>query len=250
MSSIQQELSIFDKFDFERKPVGIKFLPTKPEGIAKLDKILDFCEMLVEAQEGKAFYATKEEFTCIGPLLLGMIDNDPIFESGMVGPRLEVFKESRANRKLYQFMPRMIKGTVNYVVFAPLDKITFEPDVLVVTANTSQAEIILRAKTYTNGGTYSSKSTIVAACTWLFVYPYVSGELNFTVTGFGFGMKSRRLFPDGLILISIPWNLLPNITSNLQEMAWVPHSHTIGREEHKKKVRKIVEELKQEFEVT
>jgi hypothetical protein len=35
-------------FEFERKPVGVKFLPTRPGAIKKLDKVLDFCEMLVE----------------------------------------------------------------------------------------------------------------------------------------------------------------------------------------------------------
>ena len=56
MSSPTLDYSIFDKFDFERQPVGVKFLTTKPESLEKLDKILDFCEMLVEAQEGRTFY--------------------------------------------------------------------------------------------------------------------------------------------------------------------------------------------------
>jgi len=70
--------------------------------------------------------------------------------------------------------------------------------------------------------------------------------MNLTVTGFGFGMRSRRLFPEGLILLSIPWDVLPRIINNLKDMKWVPHSYTIGRDEHKKKVRRIVEELKKE----
>jgi len=109
MSSIQQDLSIFNKFNFDRPPVGVKFLSTKPDGIERLGKILDFCEMLKEAQEGSSFYATKEDFTCIGPLLLGMVDSEPIFESGLVGPKLEVFKDARANRRIYQYLPRLEK---------------------------------------------------------------------------------------------------------------------------------------------
>ena len=246
MSSITQDLSIFDKFNFERKPVGVKFLPNKPDGIERLDKILDFCEMLLEAQEGRPFYATKEDFTCIGPLLLGMVAEDPIFESGRVGPKLEAFRDVRANRRVYQHIPRLAKNTVNYVAFATLDKLSFEPDVLIVTANPSQAEILLRAKSYTTGETWSAKGTPVIACAWIYIYPLLSGEMNLTVTGFGFGMRSRRLFPEGLILLSIPWDLLPGLISNLQDMNWLPHSYTIGREAHKKKVRKIAEELAQE----
>lgn len=244
MKTVQEELSIFEKFGFEKPPVGIKYLNKKPEGIEKLDKILDFCEMLKEAQEGNAFYATKEEFTCLGPMLLGMAEGDPVFESGLVGPELEVFKEPRANRRLYQNIPRLDRDTVDNVSFAPLDKLSFEPDVLVITANVTQAETILRANSYTDGKMFSSKGTVVIACAWLFVYPFVSGELNFLVTGIGFGMRARQLFPEGFVLLSIPWDLIPGIVGNLQEMAWVPHSYTIGREAHKAKVKGIVESFK------
>jgi len=247
MTSVQRDFAIFNKFKFERPPVGVKFLSNKPDGVERLDKILDFCEMLREAQETGPFYATREDFTCIGPLLLGMVEHEPIFESGLVGPQLEIFKDARANRRIYQVIPRLAKGTVNYVAFSPLHKLSFEPDVLIVTANPSQAEILLRASSYTTGKMWSSKGTPVIGCAWLYIYPYVSGELNFTVTGLGFGMKSRRLFPEGLILVSIPWDLLPSMTSNLQDMKWVPHSYTIGGDKHKKKVKRIVDALKQEF---
>jgi len=246
MSSTQQDLSIFNKFNFEKKPVGVKFLPNKPDSIERLDKILDFCEMLKEAQERSPFYVTKENFTCIGPLILGMVEHEPIFESGQVGPKLDIFKETRANRRLYDVIPRLTKGAVNYVAFSPLDKLSFDPDVLIIMANTSQAEILLRARSYTTGKMWSAKGTPVAGCAWLYVYPYLSSELNFTVTGFSFGMKSRRLFPEGLILMSIPWDLLPSLTNNLQDIKWVPHSFTIGGDEHKKKVKRIVDELAQE----
>ena len=40
MSENQQNLSIFNKFNFERPPVGVKFLFAKPEGIERLEKII------------------------------------------------------------------------------------------------------------------------------------------------------------------------------------------------------------------
>ena len=246
MSSIQQDLSIFKKFNFERPPVGVKFLPNKPDGIEKLDKILDFCEMLPEAQEGNAFYVTKDNFTCVGPLILGMIEHEPIFESGQVGPKLEVLKDIRANQRIYHVIPKLQKGAVNYVAFAPLNKLTFEPDVLIVTANVSQAEILLRALSYSSGRMWSAKGTPVIGCAWIYIYPYLSGELNFTITGFGHGMKARNLFPEGLLLIAIPYDLLPGMIHNLRDMNWVPLSYTLGREVHKKRVKRIVDELQLE----
>jgi phosphoglycolate phosphatase-like HAD superfamily hydrolase len=52
------------------------------------------------------------------------------------------------------------------------------------------------------------------------VYPYLKGELNYIVTGLGHGMKRRRLFPEGRQLVSIPFDLLPTLLQNLQEMPW------------------------------
>lgn len=246
MDTITQDLKILEKFNFERKPVGVKFSSTKPDGIPKLDKILDFCEMLKEAQEGDPFYVTKEEFTCIGPLILGMVEHDPIFEAGLVGPELEVFSDPRANKRLYHILPRLVKDSVNYVIFSTFDKLTFNPDILIILASTSNAEILLRAHSYKTGKMWSTRGTPVGACAWLYLYPYLSGELYFTVTNFSFGMKSRRLFPESHILMSIPWDLLPGMIANLKEMAWVPNSFTIGREEHKKKVKRIVNKLTQD----
>jgi len=247
MSTIQKDLAIFEKFNFEIPPVGVKYLAAKPEGLKKLDKILDFCEMLVESQQSGAFYVASDNFTCVGPLLLGMVDSEPVFESGMVGSELGIFKEARANQRLYPQVPRIDKGAVNYVAFAPMDKLTFDPDVLIVTAEVSQAEIILRADTYSSGRVWSAQGTTVMACAWMLIYPYLTRRMNLTVSGFGFGMKARGLFPEGMVILSIPWDLLPEITQNLREMKWVPDSYTIGRQAHKAKMKKIAGDLKEKL---
>ena len=248
MSSSKQDLSVFNKFNFERPPVGVKFLFGKPEGIKRLDKTLALCEMLREAQTSPPFYATKDDFECVGPLILGMAEPEPIFESGQVGPRLELFKEPRANNRIYYYIPRMIRDTVNYLAFSSLDKLSFTPDVLIVTANPTQAEIILRAMTYTTGKMWTAKGTSVIECAWLFVYPYLSGELNFTVTGFSSGMKAREVFPPDLVLISIPWDLLPTLVETLQDMKWVPIEHTRSRDENSEEFKKLAEAIQREFQ--
>jgi uncharacterized protein (DUF169 family) len=99
------DLSIFQRFQFERPPVGIKYLLNKPDGIQKLDKKLALCEMLPEAHKGSPFYATADDFECVGPIVLGMVEPDAILESGQVGPRLGIYKEPRANRRVYPPSP-------------------------------------------------------------------------------------------------------------------------------------------------
>ena len=62
-------------------------------------------------------------------------------------------------------------------------------------------------------------------CSWLFAYPYLSGEMNFVSTGLGFGMRRRKLFPEGLHIISIPFDQITPLLQTLQEMPWVPRPY-------------------------
>ncbi len=47
--STPQDYVIFNKFEFEMKPVGVKFLIAKPEGIRKVTKELTLRKMLRDA---------------------------------------------------------------------------------------------------------------------------------------------------------------------------------------------------------
>jgi uncharacterized protein (DUF169 family) len=113
-------------------------------------------------------------------------------------------------------------------------------------ATPSQAEIVLRAMTYSTGDIIETKSTGVLKCAWLYVYPYQSGKVNYTVTGLGMGMKAHRVFPEGWILMSIPYMWIPTITRNLHEMKWVLPSYEDTYEEFLQRKMNMMEELMQE----
>ena len=104
MGTTKRDLSILEEFNLKMKPVGIKFLLYKPDGINKLDKNLSICEMIREAQGSEPFFATVDNFTCVGPLITGMAEGDPVFESGHIGENLNIFEEARANRRLYHYI--------------------------------------------------------------------------------------------------------------------------------------------------
>ena len=249
MKPKSQDYSIFDKFNFERKPVGIKYLPYRPEGIERINKSLFVCQMFVEAQTSKPFYAQKEDFKCTEPLTLGMEDPSPILLSGLVGETDDLYEELRANQKIYQLVPRMLKGSVKTVVFSSIDQLTYDPDVLVITTdNMDQARLILRASVYSTGEAWSSRGTPVLACSWLYIYPYLTGEVNYTVTGISMGMQALKILPQGLMIISIPWTKLPMIMQNLQKMNWHPISETVTGEAHVKRFHKLLEDISEKIQ--
>jgi uncharacterized protein (DUF169 family) len=222
MTLTRDDLAVLDKFHFDVQPVGVKFLVKRPEAVNRLSDNMAFCEMLKRAQEGDPFYADLENHTCpAGPHVLGQAEASEAFMSGRFGAGLKIFEEPRAASRLYLYIPTIGNGVVNYVAFSPLDKLTFEPDVLVLLADTSQAEILLRAMSYRTGRMWSSKFSSAIGCAWILVYPYLTGEPNYISTGLGHGIKRRKLFPEGLQLISIPFDMLPSLLQTLQDMPWV-----------------------------
>jgi uncharacterized protein (DUF169 family) len=228
MTPRTSDFAILNRFNFANQPVGVKFLFDKPEGFDRLDGKMAFCQMLRRAQQDDtAFYADLENHECVAATHLFGHDIPVQFEAGLFGAELGVFEEPRANQKVYRHVPRLEKGIVNYVAFASTNNLPFDPDVLMIlTDDVDQTEIILRAMTYSTGIPFTSKMTNVLGCGHLFLYSYLSGEVNYITTGLGFGMKARKVFPAGRQIITIPHNWIPTILRNLERMTWVLPAYT------------------------
>jgi len=238
MALTKNDWAILDKFKFQAPPVGIKYLTKPLQGIAKLGKNLSLCEMLKTAFEGNSFYANAKNHACdAGLYVLGQTVLKEQYINGKFGAGLGVFHDERAAGRLYHYVPTIAKGVVKYVVLSPLDQLAFDPDVLIILASTGQAEILLRAMSYGTGEMWHSRYSSAIGCAWLFTYPFVNGEINFVTTGLGFGMKRRKLFPEGRQFISIPFDRLPYMLQTLQEMPWVPRPYQPDGPEYVKRLR-------------
>jgi uncharacterized protein (DUF169 family) len=222
MTVTKKDLAVLEKFAFEVPPVAVKFSPRRPAGVERLTEKMAFCEMLKKAQQGHAFFADGENHLCeAGLYVLGQADSPKPFISGEFGAGLRIFEEPRSASRLYLHIPKLGKGVIHSVSFSPLDKLAFDPDLLVILANTGQTEILLRAMSYRTGEVWESKFTAAIGCAWTYIYPYLNGKVNYNITGLGHGMKRRKLFPEGRQIISIPFDRLPSILKTLEEMQWV-----------------------------
>lgn len=250
MAAKKRDYSVLDKFNFERQPIGVKFVLAKPEGMKKPDKALNMCEMIKYAQEGNAFYVGEEDLVCVGieQVIMGMKDADPLLVSGAFGGEEGLFQTASSCRAMYQVLPALPKGSVRYAMFAPLDKLTFDPDVLIMVANINQAQTLLRTVNYSNGMPFESKMTPVVACAWIYIYPVISGELNYIITGLGLGMQALNIFPPGLFIISVPFQRIPTMLENLQNM---PYNATFkpgpGGDLHRSRVNKAMADMRKKL---
>ena len=221
MTLTEKDLAILDKFNFDVVPVGVKFLTKPPDMVERLDQNMALCEMLKKAQETDAFFADAENHACeAGLYVLGQADAAKPYISGEFGAGLKIFEAPRSASRLYHYIPKIKRGLFNYVAFSPLDKLPFDPDLLILLADTSQTEILLRAMSYKTGKMWVSKFSPAIGCAWTYIYPYLTGELNYFITGLGHGMKRRKLFPEGRQIISIPFDLLSSLLQTLKDMPW------------------------------
>lgn len=235
------DFAILDKFGFKYPPVGFKFFNAESDleglGLKQLEGKIAWCQMLREAQDGKAFYATAENQYCEpGIFLSGHGELSPLAAGGRIGPPHEIYPTERANRRVYQHLTVLAEGSTYATGFAPLDKLTFDPDLLIITCdNLEQGERVLRATQWDTGDMIISHMTYVMGCNWLFTYPYISGQINTVWTGVCYGMKMYKLYPPGLPIVSIPWHHLDRVLRNMNEMPWTLAGHTDKKEEVYKK---------------
>jgi uncharacterized protein (DUF169 family) len=237
----KEDIAILEKFDFELQPVGVKFLAERPDTVKRLYEQMAFCEMLQRAQQGSAFYVDEKNHACeAGLYVLGQADALEPFINGQFGAGLKIFEDPRSASRLYLHIPKIGRGVVHYVAFSPLNKLQFDPDLLILLASAGQTEILLRAMSYRTGKMWVSKFTPAIGCAWTYIYPYLTGELNYSVTGLGHGMKRRKLFPENRQLISIPFDLLSSMLQTLRDMPWdLPAYQPDGKEF----VRQLLSEL-------
>ncbi len=241
---LKQDLSIFNKLELERPPVGIKYEFFKPEGVDKLNRSAALCEMVKLAQQSKKpFYIARDNEDCAGKCALGMMEGPAWGEAGEIGERMDIFQDNRANRHCTTHYKTFKPGTVNFAVYANLEQLSFEPDLLVFVGKIDQAEIVLRAMTYSTGEMYESKSTPVFQCSWLYTYPVLTQRINYVVTGFSFGMRARNVYPAGVAIVSVPWNWIPTIAENMKEMKFVLPAWTLGRKAWMEEEARILDRI-------
>lgn len=217
----QQNKELLAKLGLAYTPIALKYHYTLPAGVERIDERHSFCECIHKAQtEHRRFYIQKEDEDCLGKAITGMAPKASLDAAGIMGADLGVFRTTLPNARLHASYPMMKEGTVNYVEFCPLDLCDFHPDLLLIVAETAQAEILMRATSYISGDLWESRCSSVASCAWMYVYPLFSGKVNFCITGMHHGVKRRRLYPAGMHMISIPYQKLDEVFTALGEMPW------------------------------
>lgn len=214
----------FAKLNLKHPAIALKYHAVKPLKVSAYQgQTMAFCMYLKHAQQNEeTFYIIKDNDECYGKMALGMIPMPAVTASGQAGYDFEIYRTPMACQQLYQKLPVLVHGTINYVQFAQVAACDFNPDLIVCVTDFPQAEILMRATSYISGDLWESKSSPVLSCAWMYAYPIISGKVNHITTGYYHGLKRRKAYPPGLRIIAIPYQKIDEVTTALDEMPWTP----------------------------
>ncbi len=216
---------LIKKFMFDFPPVAIKFYKEKPEGVKRIEKRLPLCKFVKEAQFAEEkFYVDAKNDACFGKMSLGMIRKPPsgvAALAGIMGAGYGIYGSPMACKKLYENLPSLEPGTVNYIVFCRCGLCDFEPDLVFFFCDARQADIIMRASCYLTGDIWETRSAPVVNCAWMYAYPILSGKVNYMLTSMSQDLKVRKAYPGNLVMIAVPRQKLDEVMQALEIMPWV-----------------------------
>jgi uncharacterized protein (DUF169 family) len=174
-----------ERLGLKKSPVAIKFILREediPEGIEKIDENIRHCEMVQKAAQGEMFYATAEEQMCKGgAAAIGLMEAPEKIKTGEFYQSLGRFSSLGSAKRTMESIPK-IDPMMKAIIYAPLEKVNFNPDVIVVISNPAQAMRLAQAMVYTRGGRVeASFSGIQSVCADAVAGPFVNNTANFTL---------------------------------------------------------------------
>lgn len=203
----------------ENEPVAIKWSVKEPKNIGKEEGKSRFCSKLEKAMNGEIFYSTLDEEECMGGArysgLKDMGEYPANVQSGAFMVPRGLYKNIPAVQRSRENETYINPGIFHAIIFAPLNKAKFEPDVIFMVSNAKQGMEILHANAY-DSGTHGIGADAAPICSSMAATPYMAGRVTY-----GFGDVASRQNMDinqEDIMVSIPGSEFSRIVSNLEEM--------------------------------
>lgn len=196
-------------------PIAISLGKAPTSGLPKLEGKMEFCRMWAEAQKGKAFFVTTENHNCFpGMHHLGLRDwSDKEAVSRFWVEEVHAYRSHSLVEKYVSSLPSLKPEEVGLICISPLEKASFQPDLILIRCSPEQAMLLLWSYSY-NTGEIVHGETGTAMCQTLIVKAFLSKKPSFTIGDPGgryiFGLASEE------VMASIPYSLFDAMVETLQ----------------------------------
>jgi uncharacterized protein (DUF169 family) len=204
-------------------PVAVKLIRKGgeiPDGIKKVDEAMRHCQLVDRVRRtGEEFYALGEDQMCKGGAGAMGIGEMPakVISGEFYYKGLKQFSTQDAARRTIDMVSKLPPNTTEAVLYSPLEKASFTPDVVVVICNPKQVMLLTQAFVYKSGGrletNFAGKQSL---CSDGVVKVYKEGKIGVTVGCSG--SRSYTKIADEEMIVGIPVALLADVVSGLREI--------------------------------
>jgi uncharacterized protein (DUF169 family) len=190
-------------------PVAIKLATSRadiPDGMEKFEGTVRHCQMVsIARKEGRSFYSTVENHECMGGAwALGL-------------------RELTETLKTGHFYFKLGKFESTAMLYAPLEKATFSPHIVLIVAPPRVMLKLAQASLFKFGGRIHSEfSGIQSICSDTTAQTYLTGKPNFSL-----GCDGSRKFSgieDDEMVMGFPIEMLSDMVEAVQVVTAAPGS--------------------------
>ncbi len=213
---------IVEYLKLETPPVAVKLISKGgeiPPGIKKVDEVMTHCQFVDRVRTtGETFYTLAEDQMCkIGSGALGLNQIPQEVSSGeSYYKEFKLFSAQGAARRTAEMIPILPPNSIDAILYSPLEKTSFVPDVAVIICNPKKVMLLTQAYMYKTGGRLETSFVgMQSLCSEGVVQAYKEGKV-----GIGLGCLGSRNFTtmeDEEMVIGIPIELLTDVVSGLKE---------------------------------
>lgn len=210
----QTDVWLRNLLNLKYAPVAIGLGGAPTSSFPQLEGKMEFCRMWAEAQRGKAFFVTAENHDCFpGMYHLGLLDESSKEAVCRFWVKQVYAYSQKAVEKYVANLPHLDNKSVSLMCISPLEKASFEPDIILVRCSPEQAMLLLW--TYScNTGEVVQGETGTAMCSTLVIKPYLNKKPSFAIGDPGgryiIGLAEKE------VMVSIPYSLYETILKTLK----------------------------------
>jgi uncharacterized protein (DUF169 family) len=214
---------IIEYLELKTSPVAVKLISKGgeiPSAIKKADEVMTHCQFVDRVRRtGEEFYTLAEDQLCkIGSGTLGLNEIPPEVPSGeSYYKEFKLFGTQGAARRTAEMMPILPPTSTDAIIYSPLEKASFVPDVAVIICNPKKVMLLTQAYMYKTGGRLEASFVgTQSLCSEGVVQTYKEGKV-----GIGLGCLGSRTFTkmeDEEMVMGIPIELLADVVSGLKEI--------------------------------
>jgi uncharacterized protein (DUF169 family) len=171
--------------------------------------------MAMARKYGWELILTKEDIICgTGLVALGFVK---MIDSMLNGedPVAPINQSQEARSRRMRGLPRFGYGEYNALLIAPIHKASFEPDAIVIYANTAQVMRLVQGALFFKGGSLPSSCSGGQGCAQYITQTIMDSQCRYILPGNG--DRIFGLVGDDQMIFSMPKEMVESVTKGLRE---------------------------------